>query len=178
MSAQECHLLDWVTAVCGGVFLAGSFQMAVPLNIHRHQHRDRLLHPSFQSRQCSSRQPVRRRAGAPQRLCFPDPLSSAISTSSLLLSTFCQGCLLFYWCALRLCGREYFLLSVAHLSRAFGEHTCFILIKSNLPFLLLSRFWHQVCVLFVYSQVLNIIYPVVSELLQFKSAAHVDSIFV
>ena len=115
--------------------------------------------------------------GASQRLCFPDPLSSAISTSSLLLSTFCQGCLLFYWCALRFVVANIF-SSVAHLSRAFGEHTCFILIKSNLPFLLLSHFWHQVCVLFVYSQVLNIIYPVVSELLQFQSAAHVDSIFV
>ena len=91
---------------------------------------------------------------------------------------FLPGLFAFLLVCFEVCGREYFLLSVAHLSRAFGEHTCFILIKSNLPFLLLSHFWHQVCVLFVYSQVLNIIYPVVSELLQFQSAAHVDSIFV
>lgn len=73
---------------------------------------------------------------------------------------------------------EYFLLSVAHLSGAFGEHTCFILIKSNLPFLLLSRLWHQVSALFICSQVLNTIYHIVSELLQVKSVAHVDPIFV
>ena len=46
INAQECNLLRWVTAVCYVAFPAGSFRMAMPLNIHRHQHRDRLCAPA------------------------------------------------------------------------------------------------------------------------------------